>query len=139
MLQAIAGFDPQDLSSANGPIPDYLANLYRGIKGKKIGVIRHSYEKDVQADAEQVGAFERALDVLEHLGARVEDVRLNPVAFYSSVKLVISASELCAANCSNLRQHPERFGSVFSCRAMKGSLISAQDYLIGYFDRPTTK
>lgn len=135
VLQAIAGFDPQDPSSANVTIPDYLANLDWGIKGKKIGVIRHFYEKDVQADAEQVGAFEKALEVLEQLGARVVDVQLSPLAVYSGVKLVISASELYAAHCSNLRQHPERFGSVFRYRAMTGSLISAQDYLIAQQQR----
>ena len=38
LLQAIAGHDPRDSTSANVEVPDYLANLENGLEGLRIGV-----------------------------------------------------------------------------------------------------
>ncbi len=47
MLQAIAGHDPKDPASAGRKVPDYRAELSAGVKGLRIGVLRHLYEEDV--------------------------------------------------------------------------------------------
>ncbi|HKH39782.1 MAG TPA: amidase family protein, partial [Rubrobacter sp.] len=39
LLQAIAGHDPRDSTSANVEVPDYLANLEDGLEGLRIGVV----------------------------------------------------------------------------------------------------
>ena len=46
MLQAIAGHDPKDPASADGPVPDYRAALTGGIQGLLISVLRHLFEQD---------------------------------------------------------------------------------------------
>ena len=79
LLQAMAGHDPADPASANVPLPDYRAGLDGGIKGLRIGVIRHFYEKDVPATAEVGTAMEETIRVLGQLGATVTDVRLPPL------------------------------------------------------------
>ena len=43
MLQAIAGHDPKDPASAGRAVPDYRAELSAGVKGLRIGVLRHLY------------------------------------------------------------------------------------------------
>src|SRR5947207_1726500 len=50
MLQAMAGHDPADPASAKVPIPDYRAALQSGAKGLRIGLIRHFYERDNEAN-----------------------------------------------------------------------------------------
>src|SRR5579863_3362106 len=51
LLQAIAGHDPADPGSANRPIPDYRAALGHDVKGLRIGLVRHFYERDNVANA----------------------------------------------------------------------------------------
>jgi aspartyl-tRNA(Asn)/glutamyl-tRNA(Gln) amidotransferase subunit A len=38
LMQAMAGFDPQDSTSADRPVPDYSASLCDSLKGKRIGM-----------------------------------------------------------------------------------------------------
>jgi aspartyl-tRNA(Asn)/glutamyl-tRNA(Gln) amidotransferase subunit A len=38
MLRIMAGADPHDATAANVPVPDYLANLKRGVRGMRIGL-----------------------------------------------------------------------------------------------------
>ena len=44
LLQTIAGHDPKDPASAHRPIPAYRAGLNDGVKGLRIGVLRHLHE-----------------------------------------------------------------------------------------------
>ena len=69
MLQAIAGHDPKDPASADRPVPDYRAALTGGIKGLRIGVLRHLYEEDAPVPLVAKAALEAAFDVLRGLGA----------------------------------------------------------------------
>src|SRR5205807_2399499 len=75
LLQAIAGHDPADPASARVPVPDYTAQLGSGIKGVRIGVVRHFFETDHKASDETVRAIDAALATLGNLGAVVRDVR----------------------------------------------------------------
>lgn len=52
LLGIIAGHDPADPGSAHTPVGDYTADLDKGVKGLKIGVIRRFYTQDIEADAE---------------------------------------------------------------------------------------
>jgi aspartyl-tRNA(Asn)/glutamyl-tRNA(Gln) amidotransferase subunit A len=49
MMQALAGYDPQDPASADVPVPDYRAALAKRLDGLAIGVIRHFHEEDAVA------------------------------------------------------------------------------------------
>src|SRR5499427_10764418 len=52
ILSAIAGHDPADPASALRPVRDFGVGLDRGIKGLRVGVIRHFWEKDLPIDAQ---------------------------------------------------------------------------------------
>src|ERR1051325_4657662 len=41
VLGVIAGHDPNDPASAHRDVPDYRAQLHDGIRGLRIGVLRH--------------------------------------------------------------------------------------------------
>jgi aspartyl-tRNA(Asn)/glutamyl-tRNA(Gln) amidotransferase subunit A len=73
LLQVLAGHDPEDPGSADEAVPDYSADLERGVKGLKIGLIRHFYVEDMQAHPEQTKAMEEAAEVLRGLGAEVRE------------------------------------------------------------------
>src|SRR5882724_9147867 len=80
LLQAMAGHDPADPASANRPIPDYRAALQGGVKGLRIGLVRHFYERDNEANAATRTAIGAAAQTLESLGCSVRELTLTPLA-----------------------------------------------------------
>ena len=46
LLQAMAGHDPRDPASADRPVPNFTADIGKGVKGLRIGVVRHFFETD---------------------------------------------------------------------------------------------
>ena len=129
MLQAIAGHDPKDPASAGRDVPDYRADLSRGVKGLRIGVLRHLYEDDVPVPASLKAALEEAYDVLRGLGAVVEDARIRPAADYHAVKITGAESELLAVHEPVLRTRLNDFGADFLGRVLGALLISGADYM----------
>src|SRR5881409_3022563 len=63
-LQALAGYDPKDAGSLSRPIPSYREALGQDLRGLKIGVLRHHWEKDIPASDDVKKAMDAALDVL---------------------------------------------------------------------------
>ncbi|MBI4233823.1 MAG: hypothetical protein HY686_05220, partial [Chloroflexi bacterium] len=77
LLQAIAGYDPRDPTSSRALVPDYLAALQEDVKGLRIGIPRHYFfSSSSGADPETLAAVEKALGVLEELGAHLEEVAI---------------------------------------------------------------
>src|SRR5205809_3580492 len=74
MLQAMAGHDPADPASANPPIPDYRAALHGEVKGLRIGLVRHFYQRDHEADAATRQAIDATAKQLQELGCSVREV-----------------------------------------------------------------
>ena len=72
MLQAIAGYDPKDPRCADEPVPDYSKFIGAPAKGLKIGLIENYFDDLMVSDVRT--AFDRALDQLKALGAKVETV-----------------------------------------------------------------
>ena len=61
LLQGMAGHDPEDPASVDRPVPDFTAELGKGVKGLRIGVVRHFFETDHRAsDADAQGHRRRA-------------------------------------------------------------------------------
>jgi aspartyl-tRNA(Asn)/glutamyl-tRNA(Gln) amidotransferase subunit A len=129
MLQAIAGHDTRDPASARAAVPDYRAELSAGVKGLRIGVLRHLYEEDVPVPASLKAALEQAYDVLRALGATLEDVRIRPAADYHAVKITGAESELLAVHEPVLRTRLNDFGADFLGRALGALMISGADYM----------
>ncbi len=129
MMQALAHHDPLDAANAAVPATDFTAGLGTGLKGLRVGVVRHFFETDLSTDAETIQALENALMVLRDMGASVGDVTLSPFAVYGDVGSLISRSEAFAFHQAWLRESPERYGAYGRQRLMAGAFISAADYV----------
>jgi aspartyl-tRNA(Asn)/glutamyl-tRNA(Gln) amidotransferase subunit A len=129
MLQAIAGHDPKDPASTDRPVPDYRAALTGGIKGLRIGVLRHLFEDDAPVPSAAKAALEAALDVLRGLGATLEDTHIRPAQVYHDVKITGAESELYAVHEPALRARLGDFGEDFLGRTLGALLMSGPDYV----------
>ena len=132
MTDAVAGFDAADPTSEDRPPPDFAARLEGGIRGLRVGVLRHVWEEELEATAEVRAAMEDALAVLAGLGARIEDARMRPFRDYYDVKLVVAESELYASHERELRTRARDFGADFLARAFPAILFRAADYVQGH-------
>src|SRR6266849_2612684 len=73
VLGVIAGADPNDPTARQEPVPNYLAELPRGIRGVRIGVDRAFNTTGV--DKDMVKVVDDAIAVLSDLGAGVREAR----------------------------------------------------------------
>jgi aspartyl-tRNA(Asn)/glutamyl-tRNA(Gln) amidotransferase subunit A len=105
MLNAIAGVDPRDSTTATVPVPDYTADLEKSVKGLRIGLspdyFRITYPNAETGEYEQQplpkeieAAVRHAADVLAKLGAEiVEDVPMPNTRYGIPAYFVISRVE----------------------------------------------
>ena len=129
LLQAVAGHDPRDPSSADRPVPDYPAALGGSIEGLRVGVPRdYFFRTDLGADPEVVQCAEEAIAVLRGLGASIEEVSVPSVADARSAQMVIMHAEAFAYHRQFLRDRPGDYGPV-RFRFWLGALYTAEDYL----------
>ncbi|MGN7118458.1 Asp-tRNA(Asn)/Glu-tRNA(Gln) amidotransferase subunit GatA [Lysinibacillus odysseyi] len=91
LLEAIAGVDPNDSTSADIPVPNYAAALDGNIKGLKIAVPKEFIGEGVQEAARQ--SVLDALEVLKGLGATVEEVSLPHSKYALAAYYILSSSE----------------------------------------------
>jgi aspartyl-tRNA(Asn)/glutamyl-tRNA(Gln) amidotransferase subunit A len=124
-----AGHDPKDPASANVQIPDYRAALQGGVKGLRIGVIRHFYERDNEANAATRQAIDAAARKYAELGCTVRDVTLSPLADWSACGVTIMLSEAYAIHEDNLKRRFTDYGEIFRDRMALAGLITAADYI----------
>ncbi len=129
MLDALVGYDPRDGGSIEYAAPDYHATLDQDIRGMRVGVVRHFWEQDQPVNEQLVAAMDDALDVLEHLGAELEDVRMRPLRDYMDVKMLIAETEIFSVHHKDLMSQPHKFGLYFLARTLAGCLFQAPDYV----------
>jgi aspartyl-tRNA(Asn)/glutamyl-tRNA(Gln) amidotransferase subunit A len=129
VLQALAAYDPTDAGSIPQRIPNYRGGLKRGIKGLRIGVLRHFWEQDLPAHEDLRHAMDEAIAVLRKLGARIEDCRQRPMMDSLDVKVIIAESELFSIHYTDLVARPGEFGRDFLGRVLPACLFQSSDYV----------
>ena len=129
MLEVIAGHDPLDPGSAAAPAGHYTSALERGVRGLRIGFVRHFDEEDMPADPEVTAALEHVALTLQTLGAEIRDVRLPTLGEFAAVNRVILQSEAWAIHGQWLRERPGDYGQLARRRLMSGAFLSAGDYV----------
>jgi aspartyl-tRNA(Asn)/glutamyl-tRNA(Gln) amidotransferase subunit A len=129
LLQAIAGHDPEDPSSANRPAPDLLSGLDDGVKGLRIGVVRHFHEEDLAASPAVRDAVARAAETLRGLGAGIEEVRLPSLHDFNAAGWLILAAEAYAVHEEWLRTRFHDYGEYLRERLALAALITGADYV----------
>lgn len=91
LLNLIAGHDPRDSTCAPLPVPDYLENLGKEIKGVKIGVPKEYFGEGLDPEVES--AVRGALRTLEGLGAELLEVSLPHTPYAVACYYIIAMAE----------------------------------------------
>lgn len=91
VLQAIAGYDPMDSTSAKVDVPDYLSALTGDISGLRIAVPKEYMGEGVDAEVKETVL--NALKVLESLGAVWEEVSLPHTEYAVATYYLLASSE----------------------------------------------
>ena len=91
MLQAMAGHDPKDSTSADIPVPDFEAALTGDIRGKVIGIPREYRMDGMPAEIEALWA--RGIEMMKDAGAEVRDISLPHTKYALPAYYVIAPAE----------------------------------------------
>jgi aspartyl-tRNA(Asn)/glutamyl-tRNA(Gln) amidotransferase subunit A len=91
MLQAIAGHDPKDSTSATVPVPDYAAGLGRGVEGLRVGIPAEYFIDGLDPEVES--AVRSAIEILRGLGAKTESVSLPHTEYGLAAYYLIGPAE----------------------------------------------
>ncbi|WP_428321340.1 Asp-tRNA(Asn)/Glu-tRNA(Gln) amidotransferase subunit GatA [Paenibacillus dendritiformis] len=91
VLQAIAGYDPMDSTSAKVDIPDYAAALSGEVRGLRIGVPSEYIGQGVDPKVKE--AVLAALKVYEQLGATWEEVSMPHTEYAVATYYLLASSE----------------------------------------------
>ena len=92
LLQAIAGHDPYDSTSANVEVPNYLAELEGGVAGLRVGVVQELMGEGIETGPREV--VERVARGLEDAGAEVGEVSLPHVRYGLPAYYIIAPAEV---------------------------------------------
>jgi len=129
VLELVAGHDRLDPGSAEDTPVTFTGELDRGVEGLRIGVIRHFYTRDMQADPEMTAGIDAAVMKLADLGALVREIETAPLAEYIACNRVILTSEAFAVHENWMRERPQDYGALARERLMAGAFVRAADYV----------
>jgi aspartyl-tRNA(Asn)/glutamyl-tRNA(Gln) amidotransferase subunit A len=127
MFGAIAGHDPRDPGSATEPVSDYVADLDRGVRGLRIGVIPGYFFTHLQPAVER--AVRGAVATFESLGASVVEVEIADIEGNISAQLTVESCEPSTYHQRWLRERPEDYGEDVRLLLEMGELHTAVHYL----------
>jgi aspartyl-tRNA(Asn)/glutamyl-tRNA(Gln) amidotransferase subunit A len=92
LLQAIAGHDPHDSTSANVEVPDYLAQLEGGVRSLRVGVVTELMGEGIEPAVREV--VEGVVEGLESAGAEVGEVSLPHSRYGLPAYYIVAPAEV---------------------------------------------
>jgi len=149
VLQIMAGFDPNDSTSVDTPVPDYPALLDAPLKGLKIGLLREFFDGLEERNA---ALIRDALKIYLSLGADTVEVSLPHLPLSVPTYYVVAPAE-CSSNLSRFdgvrfghrcaqprdleelykRSRGEGFGAEVKRRIMTGTYVLSAGYFDAYY------
>src|ERR1700758_4236848 len=152
VLQTIAGRDPMDSTSADVPVPDYVAELEKPVRGLKLGVAKEYFGEGLDDEVRQ--AVEVAVDKLKHLGCEIIPVSLphtpyaiptyyliataeasSNLARYDGVRYSHRARGVKTLSEMYRRSRDEGFGAEVKRRIMLGTYALSAGYYDAYYSK----
>lgn len=127
VLEVLAGHDPKDVSSQRVPKSDYTSELDKELAGLRIGIPDEYLEMEV--DDEILVSFEKAVVLLEHLGARRVNISLPSAQYAALVSTTIAYCENAAYYAPLFLAHLEDLEEDTRRRFVVASSLTATDYL----------
>jgi len=122
LLQAIAGYDPNDPLTSRAPVPDYSRALGDGVRGLRVGIIRElTFGADTQPEVrDAVVAVARKL---EGLGAATEEVSLRLVPLAGAIFMALADADGAGVHHRWLRTRAADYDQGTRRRLLTASLI----------------
>jgi len=150
VLRTIAGRDPMDSTSADVPVPDYVAELDKPVRGMKLGVAKEYFGEGLDDEVRQ--AVEAAIDKLKGLGCEIVPVSLphtpyaiptyyliataeasSNLARYDGVRYSHGARSVKTLSEMYRRSRDEGFGAEVKRRIMLGTYALSAGYYDAYY------
>src|SRR5450432_2442275 len=94
VLRTIAGRDPMDSTSADVPVPDYVAELDKDVRGLRIGIPKECFGEGL--DSEVRTSVEIAIQKLASRGCEVVAVSLPHSAYAIPAYYIVATAEASA-------------------------------------------
>jgi len=141
-MNAIAGYDPKDVASANVTVPDYTESLTEDIRGLRIGVPKEYFEAPLDPEVRQ--SVQNALSQFESMGAEVREVSFPMFEQSQAISTAVLLAEAAAYYRDIVEKDGDKVYEPVRLRLQAGLFISAADYLRAQqarslFDRETRK
>jgi len=152
VLSIIGGHDPNDSTSSDAPMDDYLAATKRDVRGLRVGVPRQYYGAGL--DAEVRASVESAINKLEELGAVIVEVSLphteyavpvyyliataeasSNLARFDGVRYGFRAEEVESLKSMYSRTREQGFGGEVKLRIMLGTYALSAGYYDAYYGK----
>ena len=150
LLQAMAGFDKRDSTSAQQEVPDYTGGLNNDLSGLKIGIAREYFGEGLDAGVET--SIRSAIEKYTELGAEIVDISLPNSGLSVPVYYVVAPAE-CSSNLSRFdgvryghrcedpqdledlykRSRAEGFGAEVKRRILIGTYALSAGYYDAYY------
>src|ERR1700676_2779359 len=91
VLRTIAGRDPMDATSADVPVPDYVAELEKPVRGLKLGVAKEYFGEGL--DSEVRKSVEAAIQKLAESGCEIVPVSLPHTEYAIPTYYIVATAE----------------------------------------------
>lgn len=150
LLNAMAGYDPNDSTSLDQPTPDYTSDLQQPLRGLRIGVAREYFNHGL--DPEVAAIIAAAKQQFQALGATIHDVSLPTTAAAVATYYVVAPAE-CSSNLARFdgvrygyrcsqpqdlldlyeRSRSEGFGDEVKRRIMIGTYVLSAGFYDAYY------
>jgi len=133
MLQGMAGYVRKDPTSVDMPVPDFTAQIDKGVKGMRLAFCPDLHFVEIDEAVEK--ALEDAGNVLKELGASVETVAFALKDIIPKTRFVLSGAELAAVHRERFIKNPEGYGEDIQQRLRSIGSITADEYIKACYNR----
>lgn len=152
LLQVLAGYDRRDSTSVDKPVPDYLAELDKPMKGLRLGIPREYFVQGMHPGV--ADAVHQAISQCRELGAEVVEVSLphteygvaayyiiapaeasSNLARYDGVKYGLRIPESRDLITMYRKSRSQGFGAEVKRRIMLGTYVLSAGYYDAYYKK----
>ena len=132
-LQGMAGYDPLDPTSRDVPVPDFCAEVERGIQGMRIALCADLIRVELDESVEK--AFEESVEVLRGLGAQMEVVRFPLAERIQNAFWTIIAAEFHEVHAERMAENRDGYNEDLQNHFDNGSKVTLDEYVRALRDR----
>lgn len=129
ILNVIAGYDSRDMTAADEPAEDYLADIEAGVRGLKVGVPTEYFFDHELLHPEQKASSEAVIAQLKELGAEIVEVNLPKSSIAKEANTMIMITEAFSYHRMDMASRWTDYGRGVRNLLARGALYSGADYV----------